>query len=180
MTAATNTNQEERISGNINNFAQPTNFVCGSNALNLTSIYCQSINIPGITMNHAYLGTGFGSALNVTGDNIIFNTLNLSFLLDENYDIYFEFLEKLNKNISSTNGTFATQEFDFFIDVSNNKGNHVFKINLFNCRLNSISDIDLDTHSEETAMTFQVEFLYDHYEFERNGKIIPTIKTTGE
>lgn len=170
-------NQQERLHGNNNNFATPTNFICGSSKLNLVQVYCQSINIPGISLNHAYLGTGFGTPTNVSGDNIIYNPLSITLAVDENFESYFEFMTKLNQNVHPNSGSFADIEFDFFISVNNTKGNEIFKIDFSECRVSSISDIMLNTTEDETMLTVQIDLLYDYYTITKNGNTIPILRT---
>ena len=157
------------MSSNINNLANPTNFICGSGDLDLTQIYCTSVTLPGINLNNPFLTTSAGSALNLGGDNIMFNTIQLSLLIDEDYEIYFEFLTKLQNSISSTNSTFANIEFDFFIDINNSKGVHIFKVNLINARLQAIGDVELETSSEETQMVLPIELVFDYIEYTKSG-----------
>jgi len=157
---------------NNNNLAQNTNFICGSSALELTQIYCTSLALPGISLNHPFITSGNGSPLNLTGDNVMFNSLQLSLLVDEDYDVYFEFITKLQENISFVNGSYSEQCFDFFIDITNSKGNHVFKINMVNCRIQSIGDLELNTGSEDTEMLLPIELIFDHIEYVRGSQIL--------
>ena len=160
---------------NTNNLAQPTNFICGSEALNFTSTYCTSVNIPGISLNHNFLTNKSGSALNITGDNIMFNACSLSLLVDEDFRVYFELMNALLLNINPTNSTFATKEFDFFINVMNSKGNNLFKITLVNARISTIGDIQLDSTNTETEIVLNVDILFDYFELEQDGNVIPVL-----
>jgi hypothetical protein len=53
---------------------------------------CQKANIPGITIGVAEVPTPYIS-LPFTGDRLVYNELNIEFLINENMDNYFELLE---------------------------------------------------------------------------------------
>ena len=158
------------MSNNNSNLFQPTNFICGSADLDLVHKFCTSVNLPGINLNHLFLTNGAGSPLNLTSDNIMFNSVQLSLLIDEDFETYFEFIEKIQNNINSVNGSFAESTFDFFINITNSKGNDIFKVELINARLQSIGDVVLDSTSEETEYVLPVELIFDHIEYTRKNK----------
>ena len=160
------------MSNNNNNLAQTTNFICGSGDLDLTHIYCTSVTLPGLNLNNPFVSTGSGTPINLNGDNILFNAVQLSLLIDEDYDIYFEFITKIQESINQVSGSFAVQEFDFFIEINNSKGENIFKVNLVNAKIQSIGDVILDTSSEETEMALPIELVFDQIEYTRNGKTL--------
>lgn len=159
------------MSRNINNQANPTNFICGSSALEISNMYCVSLNLPSITLNSIYLNNGSGSPLNITGDNLIYAPVQIELVVDENYDVYFEIMEKLVSKIGFVDGNFTDFSFDFFIEVTNSLGEHIFKLTLINARLQTIGDLNLDTRSEETTMILPIELVFDYPELERSGKV---------
>jgi hypothetical protein len=71
----------------------------------------------------------------------------------------------INSNIR-LDGTFSDFTFDFWIEVSNNKGNKVLKIDFSNCRITSIGDIELNSQDESTEHTLTFDVIYDFYEIE--------------
>ena len=95
-----------------------------------------------------------------------FNECSFDLLIDENYRMYFEIMDIVFKQFNPENGTFANQEFDFFVNLKNQKGKNVFTINFFNCRFTSIGDITLSTQGDETYNTLNVSIRYDYYKIE--------------
>lgn len=162
---------------NYNNLSQKTNYTAGSGSLDLASIYLTTVNIPGINFGHPEIGGRSGGRLNVTGDTIVYNTLSFEMLIDEDFKLYQEFMTKVFNNVNQTSGQFASQEFDFWIDINNNKGHKLFKIEFFNCRIESIGDIQLDTTDDITEHTLSVEIKYDYYTMDYQGYRIPTLRT---
>lgn len=161
---------------NTNNFAQRTNYMAGSDKLQLLPFYLASVNIPGMNLNHPELGGRTGGRLNLTGDTITYNSLSLEVLLDEDFEIFHEFTDKVFENIDPKSGTFADLTFDFWIEISNSKGNKLFKMEFNNCRVETIGDIQLDTQDDTTEFLLSLEFKFDYYEIIRSN-IVPTLQT---
>lgn len=161
---------------NYNNLAQKTNYIAGSDKFEQLPFYLTNVNIPGINFSHPAIG-GRGSAkLNVGGDTLTYNTLSFEMLIDEDFTIYTEFMNKVIENISVENATFADNTFDFWIQINNNKGNKIMKMEFFNCRVESIGDIQLDTQDDMTEHLMNVEIKYDYFEVVNNDSI-PTLRT---
>lgn len=159
---------------NYHNLAQKTNYIAGSNKLELSPFYITTLNLPGINLSHVELAGRAGSKLNVTGDTITYNTLSIEVLVDEDFKVYHEFMDKIFDNINQTDGTFKTIEFDFWVEVSNSKGNKLFKMNLHNCRVESVGDVQLDSSDDTTEYTLPIEIKYDYYDLDKIN-CIPTI-----
>jgi len=160
---------------NSNNLAQKTNFNAGSNQLQLSQIYLNSVNIPGINFSHPELSSRAGSKLNLTGDTLTYNNLSIEILVDEDFNIYHEISTKIFNNISPITGSFANIEFDFWIDINNSKGYHLFKMEFNSCRIESIGDIQLETNSDETEFTLPVELKFDYFNIIKSN-VAPTLQ----
>ena len=156
---------------NYNNLAQKTNYLAGSAKLELAPFYLTVVNVPGINFSHPEIGGRYGSKLNVTGDTLTYNALSFEMLIDEDFKLYHEFMDKVFKNINPETGTFATQEFDFWIQINNNKGNKLFKIEFMNCRIESIGDIMLDVQDEITEHTMSIDIKYDYFKIIKGDSI---------
>jgi len=148
---------------NYNNLAQKSNFTAGSDKLDLTQLFLTSVNLPGITFSHPEIGGRSGTKLNLASDSMSFNSLSLTLLIDEDFLIYKEFNAKAFDNVNPETGSYAQIEFDFWVDVTNSKGNHLFKMEFTNCRVESIGDIEFDTQSDETEFTVSVEIKFDFH-----------------
>lgn len=160
---------------NYNNLAQKTNYVAGSDKLDLLPFYLTTVNLPGINLSHPEIGGRSGARLNVTGDTLTFNALSFEMLIDEDFNIYHEFMDKIFQNIDPEAGTFEGQEFDFWVEVNNNKGNKLFKVEFYNCRIESIGDILLDTQDDMTEYTMSVDIKYDYYKVFNDAVTVPSL-----
>ena len=151
---------------NLNKHDQKTAWEAGSNKLQLANLYLQNFSIPGISFSHPDIYAHPAARLGLVADSISFNECSLDLLIDENYRMYFEIMDTVFKQINPENGTFANQEFDFFVNLKNQKGENVFTVNFFNCRFTSVSDITLSTQGDETYNTLNVSLRYDYYKIE--------------
>lgn len=148
---------------NYNNFAQKTNFLASSDKLNLAPFYLTNVNIPGVNFSYPEVGGRYGSKIFMAGDNIQYNVLSFEMLIDEDFNLYNEFFDKILENINVESGKFADNTFDFILQINNNKGNKLMKFEFFNCRIESIGDIQLDTQDDITNHTMSVEIRYDYF-----------------
>ena len=72
-------------------------------------------------------------------------------------------MQKIEQSLSIDRASFAPQEFDFWIQMNNNKGHKLFKIEFYHCRIENIADIVLDTTDETTEYTLPIDIRYDYY-----------------
>lgn len=159
---------------NYNNLAQNTNFLAGSSKLQLTPFYLQSVNIPGVSISHPEIGGRSSHKMKLTGDTVQYNPLSIELIIDEDFLIFHEFMDIVNQNISSETGTFGDLSFDFWVEVTNSKGNKLFKVEFDNCRIESIADVFLNTQDIDSQI-LSVSFLYDKYRIIK-GTSTPTLE----
>lgn len=157
---------------NHNNLAQKTNYIAGSDKLALAPFYLTSVNLPGLSFNHIIAG-GKAGKFTVTGDTLTYNTLSFEMLIDEDFKIYHEFMDKVTANINPEKGTFAGQTFDFWIQINNNKGNKLFKVEFYGCCISSIGDIELDSQDDITEHNMGIEISYDYFKIIKET-VVPT------
>ena len=152
---------------NYNNLAQKTNFIASSDKFENVPFFLTSVNIPGISVANSEVGGKHSAPIKLSGDTITYSSLAFEMLIDEDFLIYQELMAIINKNVDINTGTFSDFYFDFFIELSNSKGNKVLKVDFSNCRIESIGDIFLDTTSEETQYTLSMDIAYDYYKIEQ-------------
>jgi hypothetical protein len=145
---------------NKRNYAETTNYIAGSSKLELMPFYLQSTNIPGMNFTINEISGRGGALLKMSADTIQYNGLSLTVLLDEDFKIYEEFYDIITKSINPNTGTFSIQEFDFWIELNNNKGNNIMKFEFENCKIESLGDIMLDSTTNSTN-TFNIELVFD-------------------
>ena len=148
---------------NYSNLAQRTNWIAGSDYFENLQFYLTFCSIPGLTFSHPEVG-GRGSAkLNLSGDTLTYNPLSLEILIDEDFVIYHEFMKRIEENISVDHSSFADINFDFWVQINNNKGHKLFKMEFYHCRIDNIADVILDTTDDSTEYTLPIDLKYDYY-----------------
>lgn len=152
---------------NYNNLAQRTNFIASSDKFKNLPFFLTSVNIPGINLSHPEVGGAHSSRLKLSSDTVTFNSLTFTMLVDEDFHIYRELMDIIRENIDIDTGTYKDLFFDFFIELQNNKGNKIFKLDFYNCRIESIGDIFLDSQDETTHYTLDMTMVYDYYEIDQ-------------
>lgn len=148
---------------NTRNFSQKSNYKCGSAELDLLPFYVQTCNIPGMNFSLPEIGGRSGLKLNLSNDNVTFNSLSLTVIIDEDFQIYKEFTDIVFKSINLEAGSFANRSFDFWVEITDDMGKNVMKVEYSGCRIESIGDLELDSADDSTEHTFSVEIKFDYY-----------------
>lgn len=155
---------------NTTNFANKSNYKCGSNNLDLLPFYVQSINIPGINFNLPELGSRGGAKMSLSGDNLDFGNLSMEIIVDENYNVYTDILDIIFKLVDTSNAEFKDYSFDFWCQITDSLGKDILKIEYTNCRIESVGELGLDT-LDDTEITFSLDLKYDYYNIIRSGDV---------
>lgn len=164
------------VAFNINNLAQKTNFIAGSNTLKIAPIFVTNISIPAMNLSHLEIGGRFGTKLHVSSDHATFNQISLECLIDEDFRILTEILKNIRKNYSPTNGTFTNNSFDFWLQLNNSKGNPILRFDFKNVRITSFGEVNLTTQDDTNSGTFSIDLMYDYYDLIEFDKLTSDVK----
>ena len=148
---------------NYNNLAQKTNWTAGSDKFPLLPFYLTNVSIPGMNFSIPETGSRYGVRLNLASDTITYNSLSFDFLIDEDFEIYKTFYNYISQSINPEKGTFADTSFDLWVELNNSKSNKIMKFEFYNCRIESIGDIELDTTSDETEIVMNLGLKFDYF-----------------
>ena len=150
------------------NYAQKTNFIAGCPQIPGMEFYLHDVSLPGITLDLQEAKT-FALTKYVAATSHSYGSLNFSVLIDEDFVIYDEFFNQIVNAKALINGTYAQIEFDFFVQVYNNKGKLLFTEFFKDCMLESIGDVSLTSTDNTVTNTFDVNFKFDWLEIQRDG-----------
>lgn len=159
---------------NRRNYAQKSNFMCGTDALDLLPFYVQTLNIPGMSFSLPEIGGRYGTKLNMSSDSVTFGSLSLEVIVDEDYQIFKDIVKIITDHLNVESGTFADFSFDFWTSITDDMGKVIMKVEYFNCRIESLGDVSLDAMDETTESTFSMELKFDYYKIVDNGTV-PTL-----
>lgn len=148
---------------NYNNLAQKTNWTAGTDKFPLVPFYLTNISIPGMNFSVPETGSRFGARINLASDTITYNSLSFDFLIDEDFEIYKTFYDYIYQSINPEKGTFADTSFDLWVELNNSNSNKIMKFEFYNCRIESIGDIELDTTSDETEIVMNLGLKFDYF-----------------
>lgn len=169
MTQVTQMTQDQDIV-NANNIAQRTNFMLGTSKIPNSVMMVQTVNIPSISVNHVTgIGGRFGVQLKVGADNSEYSDVTFDVLLDEDLLVLREVLALMQKQVHPGDGVFEDTYWDFWLQVNNNKGHPLFRIDFIHSRLSSISDVSLDS-MDDGHNTMSLTISYDWYEISEVGQ----------
>ncbi len=152
---------------NTRNYSQKSNFMCGSNILQLLPFYVTTLNIPSITTTIQEISGRQGAIVNMSPTSITFGTLSLEVLLDEDYSVYKDIVSNVHVDVET--GTFKNLYFDFWTEVTNDMGKSVLKIEYYNCLIENIGELSLAANDDTTEQVFSLDIKYDYF------KIINTV-----
>jgi hypothetical protein len=163
------------------NQLHPNKVLLSFTALPNIQYWCQSVNIPGVSLGEVPRNTPFID-LYSPGEKLIINTLSLTFLVDEDlkgwielytwirgltFPVEFKEYADLRNRIGAPSRTFP-QFSDAALIILDSKQNAKIRIKFYNCFPTSLSDILLSTTSSpEDPISSDATFRFDINEIER-------------
>lgn len=150
------------------NFAQKTNFIAGCPQIKGLEFYLQDVTLPGINLDLAETET-YALKSYLAPSSHSYNSLSFNILIDEDFEIYHSFFNNIVDAKSLVNGTYAQIEFDFYVQIYNNKGRLLFTEFFKNCMLEGIGDVSLSSTDSGVTNTFSADFKFDWLEIVRDG-----------
>lgn len=165
---------------------QPTKFQLNFNRLNGITYFCQTVNIPGITMTPGIMNTPFID-LYVPGDKMQYEQLTIKFLVDEQlfswqqihdwiramtFPVEFSEYVKLGSLSASAQirarNKLPPQYSDGVLSIFTNKNNINFRIQFKDIFPADLSSIQFDSSSSaEETITATASFYFSYYNIEK-------------
>ena len=150
------------------NYAQRSNFIAGSSEIFRYEFYIQDFNLPGLTVNTVE-SYSQGMKHLISGDSITHTELDITILIDEDFLVYQAIKKWLEDSVNQVTGSFADREFTFYCEVHNNKGNYLFTVMFYGCKILTLSDVQLSSTDDSFSNTVSVSIEYDWFEFKKEG-----------
>lgn len=164
------------------NILQPTKFILTFDRIGSVQFFCQSVNLPGINLGQAPINTPAGDVF-APGNKIIYNPLNVHFILDETLDGWqqihawfrsiaspesFQERKRLTDIQNAYSSTKLTSYSDATLTVLSALNNPILRIKFTNMFPITLSDVVFDTtQSAEDIMTGDATFMFDYFTFEK-------------
>jgi len=156
------------------NFLQPTKYLLTFDRIRTTQYFCQSVNLPGVSLGEVNRATPFLDMYS-PGTKLSYELLNVEFILDEKLqgwkNLYDWFLTMADPDgFEKRDGSRELQNnkhlSDATLSILSGLNNPLIRIHYTNVFPLSISDIKFDsTQSADTIMTATATFRYQSYKY---------------
>ena len=155
---------------------QSTKFTFVIPEMPFAKYFCQRVNLPGVSTSPAAFETPF-SKVNLHGDKLVYEPLNISFLIDEDLRVWeetYEWLKSLTfphdfdeykrRNLKKVDENY----YDGILTVNNNANLENLRITYHHVHPIALSGIDFNTMIDANEIiTATVTFSYDTFSIER-------------
>lgn len=159
------------------NAARNNNFLLQFDRIPGVSFMCNSVNVPGISINHAPIPIPTHNPTFRPGDILQYNPLSIRFQINEDFENYIE-LQKWMRQITPSEGWEETMKVEdaysnCVVSITDNAQVPIAAF-YFNWVLPaSIGDIDFSTTSpDDEVLTVDASFVYSSYTMELRGRKI--------
>lgn len=148
------------------------NYTCGFSGLDNIQYFLTGFNIPSLDFSQPEVYNR-GARAFLNADSINFGSLNLSLMIDEDFTVYLELMDRLvysvydveTGNISGNH----SNDMIVWVQLNNLKGNKLpFKIEFYGCKLESMGEVQLNTLSEDEIQTLDVTLKFDYFKIIRD------------
>lgn len=153
---------------------QPTKFILTFNRMPAVQYFCQSVNLPGVSLGEVIRTTPFLDQYS-PGTKLTYTPLNVTFLVDEQLESWknmYNWFTSIGDpdGFESRDGSVElgsnTKLSDATLTVLNALNNPVLRINFINAFPLSMSDLQFDsTLSADTIITSTATFRYESYKY---------------
>ena len=156
------------------NLLQPTKFLLSFDRIKDTTYFCQTVNLPGVSLGEVDRSTPFLDMFS-PGTKLSYSPLNMNFILNEDM-ISWRSMYNWFTSIADPDG-FEKRDHgkelqtnkhlsDAMLTVLNNMNNPILRIQFRNCFPLSMGDVNFDTTlGADTVMTCDASFRYESYKY---------------
>jgi hypothetical protein len=162
------------------NILQPTKFLLTFDRIGSTTYFCQSVNLPGVSLGQAPINTPMLDYF-APGNKLIYNQLNVDFLVDEKLDTWrqlYSWFQSIaspesfdeRNRLSDIQNKIKTKNLKSYSDATltllSALNNPILRVQFINLFPISLSDIQFDTKmSAEDVVMGTATFVYDYFKF---------------
>lgn len=168
-------------------FAQSSKFKLTFDRLPHVTFFCQSLEIPGLSVSNATYATPFVD-LPVPGDKVSYDSLNINFIIDEDYKAWisvhdwlrglgfpesfaeYRNLKELSNSLGKPRNSLREDKPQYsnaILSLFTNKNNPNLRLKFFDVFPISLSSIPLNVQmSAEEVLVGNAQFKFSYYNFE--------------
>jgi len=163
------------------NLLQPTKYLLVFDRISTTQYFCQSLNIPGISLGEVTINSQ-GMDIHSPGNKLSYNEFNINFIVDEQLESWKQLYnwfqsiasplgtDERNRLSSLQNQYTPDTRFKNFSDstltILSALNNPIMRVQFTNMFPLTLSDINFDTaQSADDIITASASFRYEYFEF---------------
>lgn len=148
---------------NSRNFTGSINYKFGCNLFSEDTQYLiQTVSIPGISVGNMNNDSRQGLKV-LQADTLTYNPINITFILDEKFECWIEVIRLAQRVVDPETAYMTPIVGQAWIEFYDTTNNYLFKLQINNCYIESISDLNMDV-KDNNYVTFDISFMYDNYE----------------
>lgn len=158
---------------NNKNFALDTSIYFGTTLFSEDTLYnVQSVNLPGVDFSHPQIASRSGALITGQADNITFNDLQLTLIIDEGFNIWKDIMTNAFKMVNVTKPMFNKNFHDAYVVITDSQGNDILKVWFRNAQITSIGDLSFASSNMNEHLTLDVGLKYDYMEIQDDNYLI--------
>lgn len=154
---------------NTRNFQRDTQIEFGTRLFGeITSYNVQTVMIPGIDTTNIEIPNR-GVMAELQGDQILFQDLSLTLLVDEDLNTWKDLMKHMFDHIQLPSGHFELNQANSWITIRDSAGKIMLNLVFHGSNITSVSGMSYDTTGEDTEITLDISIRYDYYSIEPTG-----------
>lgn len=150
-----------------NSYATSTSVQWGSDFLPNIWQNSQSFIIPDISLSHPEIGGRFGARIKAQSDAVTYSPLIIDILLDRDFELYTEIYNNFIEHLNVESGKFAPAPFDMWMSIMGHDGKEIARFEYKSCRVEDISEISLDTLSDDELLVVTLTIPFDYFTYKK-------------
>ena len=155
------------------NYALDTSIYFGTTLFSEGTLYnVQSVNLPGVNFSNPQIASRSGALIAGQADNITFNDLQLTLIIDESFSIWKEVMINAFKMVNVTQSMFNKNYHDAYVIITDSQGNDILKVWFRNAQITSIGDLPFASSNMNEHLTLDIELQYDYMEIQDDNFLI--------
>lgn len=168
------------------NYLQPTKYVLQFDRIGSVQYFCQTVNIPGMSLGQATFQTPLVD-IPIADNKLLYNPLNINFAVSEDLDswnqlqLWFraiaspksiterqELTQKQNSYKNFNSNSYLNSYSDATLTVLSALNNPILRVQFYNVFPITLSDISFDTKdSADTILTADASFMFEYFDFNK-------------
>jgi hypothetical protein len=155
------------------NYALDTSIYFGTTLFSEETLYnVQSVNLPGVDFSHPQIASRSGALITGQADNITFNDLQITLIIDEGFSIWKEVMVNAFKMVKVTQPMFNKNYHDAYVIITDSQGNDILKVWFRNAQITSIGDLPFASSNMNEHLTLDIGLKYDYMEIQDDKYLI--------